>query len=94
MCVVLTLVNVAGFMHFWGLTIDTVSACYLIISIGNDDNYYLGLLLLLVLFFACNIIIKIKLFIKGFVINIVNVIYLITEDILPMLLTHMTIYLP
>ncbi len=25
--VLLSLVDVAGFMHFWGLTIDTVSAC-------------------------------------------------------------------
>ena len=45
MCVVLTLVNVAGFMHFWGLTIDTVSACYLIISIGN--YYFCGIPLIL-----------------------------------------------
>ena len=30
-CVVLTLVNVGGFIHFWGLTIDTVS-CTNIIS--------------------------------------------------------------
>ena len=33
-CVLLTLVNVAGFMHFWGLTIETVSSTNLIISIG------------------------------------------------------------
>ena len=34
-CVVLTLVNVGGFIHFWGLTIDTVSCTNIIISIGN-----------------------------------------------------------
>ncbi len=37
--VVLTLVDVAGFMHFWGLTIDTVSACLLIIAIGLSVDY-------------------------------------------------------
>ena len=31
----LTLVNVGGFIHFWGLTIDTVSCTNIIISIGN-----------------------------------------------------------
>lgn len=34
LCVLLTLLNVAGFMHFWGLTIETVSSTNLIISIG------------------------------------------------------------
>ena len=34
-CVVLTLVNVGGFIHFWGLTIDTVSCTNIIISIGK-----------------------------------------------------------
>jgi hypothetical protein len=38
MCVVLTLANVGGFMHFWGLTIDTVSCTNLIISIGGHHN--------------------------------------------------------
>ena len=28
-CVIFTIVDVAGFMHFWGLTIDTVSALLL-----------------------------------------------------------------
>jgi len=37
--VVLTLVNVAGFMHFWGLTIDTVSCTNLIIAIGLCVDY-------------------------------------------------------
>ena len=35
-CVVLTLVDVGGFMHFWGLTIDTVSCNNLIIAIGTE----------------------------------------------------------
>merc|ERR1712048_899586 len=38
-CVVLTLVNVGGFMHFWGLTIDTVSCNNLIIAIGLCVDY-------------------------------------------------------
>ncbi|XP_023320290.1 Niemann-Pick C1 protein [Eurytemora carolleeae] len=37
--VVVTLVNVAGFMHFWGLTIDTVSCTNLIIAIGLCVDY-------------------------------------------------------
>merc|ERR1719312_2011775 len=37
--VVLTLVNVAGFIHFWGLTIDTVSCTNLIIAIGLCVDY-------------------------------------------------------
>ena len=32
--VLLTLVNVMGYMHFWGLTIDVVSSILIIISIG------------------------------------------------------------
>ena len=32
--VLLTLVNVMGYMHFWGLTIDVVSSIFIIISIG------------------------------------------------------------
>jgi len=38
-CVILTLVNVGGFMHFWGLTIDTVSCNNLIIAIGLCVDY-------------------------------------------------------
>lgn len=34
-CVCLTLADVGGFMHFWGLTIDTVSCNNLIIAIGK-----------------------------------------------------------
>ena len=38
-CVILTLVNVGGFMHFWGLTIDTVSCINLTIAIGLCVDY-------------------------------------------------------
>merc|ERR1711881_704031 len=38
-CVILTLVNVGGFIHFWGLTIDTVSCTNIIISIGLCVDY-------------------------------------------------------
>jgi len=38
-CVFLTLVNVGGFIHFWGLTIDTVSCTMLIIAIGLCVDY-------------------------------------------------------
>merc|ERR1712012_352009 len=38
-CVVLTLVNVGGFIHFWGLTIDTVSCTNIVISIGLCVDY-------------------------------------------------------
>ena len=31
--VIMTLIDVAGFMYFWGLTIDTVSAILLTVSI-------------------------------------------------------------
>ena len=32
-CVIFTIVDVAGFMHFWGLTIDTVSALLLTVIV-------------------------------------------------------------
>jgi hypothetical protein len=38
-CVIFTLINVGGFMHFWGLTIDTVSCNNLIIAIGLCVDY-------------------------------------------------------
>jgi len=38
-CVLLTLVNVGGFIHFWGLTIDTVSCTNIIIAIGLCVDY-------------------------------------------------------
>ena len=34
-CVVLTLVNVGGFIHFWGLTIDTVSCTNILDRVGH-----------------------------------------------------------
>ena len=34
-CVTMTLVDVMGYMHFWGLTIDVVSSVIIIISIGT-----------------------------------------------------------
>ena len=34
LCVTLNLVNVVGFMHFWGLTIDIVASTNIIISVG------------------------------------------------------------
>ncbi|XP_067927836.1 patched domain-containing protein 3-like [Watersipora subatra] len=39
MCVIFTLVNVCGFMHFWGLTIDTLTSILLILSIGLAIDY-------------------------------------------------------
>eukprot|EP00095_Tigriopus_kingsejongensis_P000432 maker-scaffold171_size289870-snap-gene-1.38 protein:Tk00432 transcript:maker-scaffold171_size289870-snap-gene-1.38-mRNA-1 annotation:"conserved hypothetical protein" len=39
LCVVMTLVDVLGFMHFWGLTIDVVSSIIVIISIGLCVDY-------------------------------------------------------
>merc|ERR1712156_445503 len=39
LCVVLTLVNVGGFIHFWGLTIDTGSCINLIIAVGLCVDY-------------------------------------------------------
>ncbi|XP_076462610.1 patched domain-containing protein 3-like isoform X2 [Babylonia areolata] len=38
-CVLLTLVDVAGSMHFWGLTIDTVTTIILILAIGLAVDY-------------------------------------------------------
>nr|SVE90082.1 EOG090X0BEK [Daphnia sinensis] len=39
LCVVLTLVCVNGTMHFWGLTIDTVSCINLVLAIGLCVDY-------------------------------------------------------
>ena len=36
-CVIFTVIDVAGFMHFWGLTIDTVSALLLTVI---KNNFY------------------------------------------------------
>ena len=38
-CVTMTLVDVMGYMHFWGLTIDVVSSVIIIISIGLCVDY-------------------------------------------------------
>ena len=38
-CVIMTVVNVLGFMHFWGLTIDVVSSIVVIISVGLCVDY-------------------------------------------------------
>ncbi len=39
LCVVLTLVDVGGSMHFWNLTIDTVSCIDLVLAIGLCVDY-------------------------------------------------------
>ncbi len=38
-CVILSLIDIGGFMYFWGLTIDTVSCNNLIIAIGLCIDY-------------------------------------------------------
>merc|ERR1719410_1454659 len=38
-CVMFTIVDVMGFMYFWGLTIDTTSCMLLIICIGLSVDY-------------------------------------------------------
>lgn len=38
-CVLMTLIDVMGYMHFWGLTIDVVSSIIIIISIGLCVDY-------------------------------------------------------
>ena len=32
-------INIAGYMHFWGLTIDTVTTIQLILAIGLSVDY-------------------------------------------------------
>lgn len=39
LCVIVNVVNVCGFMHFWGLTIDTLTSILLILSIGLAVDY-------------------------------------------------------
>ena len=34
LCVLLSIVDVAGFMHFWNLTIDVISCINLVIAVG------------------------------------------------------------
>ena len=41
--VIMTLIDVAGFMHFWGLSVDTVSAVLLTVSILELRQYKNGL---------------------------------------------------
>jgi len=38
-CVVASLVNLAGYMHFWGLTIDTVTTIIMVLAIGLTVDY-------------------------------------------------------
>lgn len=38
-CVGFTLVNITGTMHFWGLTIDTVSTICLVLAVGLSVDY-------------------------------------------------------
>lgn len=38
-CVLLTLVNVGGFMYFWGLTIEIISFCILVVVVGLCIDY-------------------------------------------------------
>ncbi|XP_070562444.1 patched domain-containing protein 3-like isoform X2 [Ptychodera flava] len=39
LCVIFTLVDVTGMMHFWGLTIDTVTTINLILAVGLAVDY-------------------------------------------------------
>lgn len=39
LCVIFTLVDVMGFMYFWGLTIDTTASMLLIVCIGLSVDY-------------------------------------------------------
>ncbi|XP_059488991.1 protein patched homolog 2-like [Neocloeon triangulifer] len=39
LCVVLTLIDVSGMMHFWGLTVDVVSCIDLVLAIGLCVDY-------------------------------------------------------
>ena len=38
-CVVLTLVDLGGFMYFWGLTIDAITCIFAVIAIGFCVDY-------------------------------------------------------
>ena len=38
-CVVLTLVDVVGMLHFWGITIDTLSCVNLVLAVGLCVDY-------------------------------------------------------
>lgn len=38
-CVALALIDIAGFMHFWGLTVDTVTTIIMVLAIGLTVDY-------------------------------------------------------
>jgi len=38
-CLVLIILNIVGFMHFWGLTIDSVTVIMLVIALGLSVDY-------------------------------------------------------
>ncbi len=39
LCVVLTLVDVVGMLHFWGITVDTISCVNIVLAIGLCVDY-------------------------------------------------------
>ena len=39
LCVVLTLVDIVGMLHFWGITIDTLSCVNIVLAIGLCVDY-------------------------------------------------------
>ncbi len=38
-CVALTLTDITGLSHFWGLTIDTITSMAIVLSIGLTVDY-------------------------------------------------------
>ena len=38
-CVLLTLVDITGMIHFWGLTIDTISCVNIVLGVGLCVDY-------------------------------------------------------
>ena len=38
-CVVLTLVDLVGFLHFWDITIDTLSCVNIVLAVGLCVDY-------------------------------------------------------
>ena len=39
LCVVLTLVDIVGLLHFWNITIDTISMVNIVLAIGLCVDY-------------------------------------------------------
>ena len=39
LCVILTLVDLVGFLHFWGITIDTLSCVNIVLAVGLCIDY-------------------------------------------------------